>query len=119
MTGSSCAKAMKVTMTVTAKVMATQRWICRTHLFQFNGTSSEDEQTQAPATCAGSFTVPTVQVMAAIAGRLSAAPWMRIRFARGIADGAVANPVRLLGRLLARGDETKNEQDSLHAQRPY
>jgi hypothetical protein len=25
---------------------------------------------------------------------------MRIRFARGIADGAVANPVRLLGRLL-------------------
>src|SRR5262249_20073259 len=30
-------------MTVTVKAMDTQRWICRIHLFQFNGTSSEDE----------------------------------------------------------------------------
>jgi hypothetical protein len=27
-------------MTVTVKAMDTQRWICRIHLFQFNGTSS-------------------------------------------------------------------------------
>ena len=28
-------------MTVTVKAMDSQRWICRTQLFQFNGTSSE------------------------------------------------------------------------------
>ena len=32
-----------LTMTVTVKAMDSQRWVCRTHLFQFNGTSSEDE----------------------------------------------------------------------------
>src|SRR6185436_815820 len=30
-------------MTATVKTMDSQRWICRTHLFQFNGTSSENE----------------------------------------------------------------------------
>src|SRR5262245_26056778 len=30
-------------MTVTVKAMDSQRWICRTHWFQFKGTSSEDE----------------------------------------------------------------------------
>ena len=29
-------------MTATVKAMDSQRWVCRTHLFQFNGTSSED-----------------------------------------------------------------------------
>ena len=38
-----CAKATKLAMTVTVKAMDSQRWICRTHLFQSNGTSSEDE----------------------------------------------------------------------------
>ena len=37
-----CARAMKLAMTVTVKAMATQRCVCRIHLFQFNGTSSED-----------------------------------------------------------------------------
>jgi hypothetical protein len=32
-----------LTMTATVKAMDSQRWVCRTHLFQFNGTSSEDE----------------------------------------------------------------------------
>lgn len=27
-------------MTATVKAMDSQRWVCRTHLFQFNGTSS-------------------------------------------------------------------------------
>ena len=39
----SCTKATMLTMTATVKAMDSQRWICRTHLFQFNGTSSEDE----------------------------------------------------------------------------
>jgi hypothetical protein len=30
-------------MTPTVKAMDSQRWVRRTHLFQFNGTSSEDE----------------------------------------------------------------------------
>jgi hypothetical protein len=29
-------------MTLTVKAMASQRWICRTHLLPFMGTSSED-----------------------------------------------------------------------------
>jgi hypothetical protein len=28
---------MKLAMTVSVKAMDSQRWICRTHLFQFNG----------------------------------------------------------------------------------
>ena len=35
--------ATQLAMTATVKAMDTQRWICRVHLFQFNGTSSEDE----------------------------------------------------------------------------
>jgi hypothetical protein len=35
-----CTTATKLTMTATVKAMDTQRWIYRTHLFQFNGTSS-------------------------------------------------------------------------------
>src|ERR1700676_3275239 len=35
--------ATMLTTTATVKAMDSQRWICRTHLFQFNGTSSEDE----------------------------------------------------------------------------
>jgi hypothetical protein len=38
-----CATATMLTMTATVKAMDSQRWVCRTHLFQFNGTSSEDE----------------------------------------------------------------------------
>src|SRR5215475_2216122 len=34
-----CARATKLAMTVTVKAMDTQRWICRTHLFQFTVTS--------------------------------------------------------------------------------
>ena len=30
---------MTVAMTVTVKTMASQRWVCRIHLFQFTGTS--------------------------------------------------------------------------------
>src|SRR5947209_390738 len=30
-----------LTMTATVKAMDSQRWVCRTHLFQFNGTSFE------------------------------------------------------------------------------
>jgi hypothetical protein len=33
---------MKLAITVTVKAMDTQRWVWRTDLFQFNGTSSED-----------------------------------------------------------------------------
>src|SRR5437867_4465546 len=36
-------KATMLAMTATVKAMASQRWVCRTKLFQFNGTSSEDE----------------------------------------------------------------------------
>jgi len=36
-----------LTMTATVKAMHNQRWVCRNHLFLFNGTSSEDEP--APA----------------------------------------------------------------------
>src|ERR1041385_8801604 len=35
--------ATKLGMTVNVKAMDSQRWVCRSHLFQFNGTSSEDE----------------------------------------------------------------------------
>src|SRR4051794_5006801 len=35
--------ATKLAMTATVKAIDSQRWICRTHVFQFNGTSSEDE----------------------------------------------------------------------------
>src|SRR5258706_13679697 len=35
--------ATKLAMTATVKAMDIQRWICRTHSFQFTGTSSEDE----------------------------------------------------------------------------
>ena len=35
--------ATKLAMTATVKAIDTQRWICRTQLFQFNGTSSENE----------------------------------------------------------------------------
>ena len=38
-----CATATMLTMTATVKTMDSQRWVCRTHLFQFNGTSSEGE----------------------------------------------------------------------------
>src|SRR6516225_846822 len=38
-----CMTATMLTMTATVKAMHSQRWVCRTHLFQFNGTSSEDE----------------------------------------------------------------------------
>src|SRR5438105_7653974 len=41
-----CATATMLTTTATEKAMDSQRWICRTHLFQFNGTSSEDEPKQ-------------------------------------------------------------------------
>src|SRR5688572_902869 len=34
---------MKVTMTLTVKMMDSQRWICRSHLFQFTGIFSRDE----------------------------------------------------------------------------
>jgi len=37
-----CATATKLTITPTVKAMDSQRWVCRTHLFQFNGTSSDD-----------------------------------------------------------------------------
>src|SRR5439155_16335522 len=33
-----CATATMLTMTPTVKAMDSQRWVCRTHLFQFNGT---------------------------------------------------------------------------------
>jgi hypothetical protein len=37
-------------LTMTAvKAMESQRWICRTYLFQSNGTSSEDEPTRIGA----------------------------------------------------------------------
>src|SRR5206468_6311438 len=35
-----CATATMLTMTPTVKAMDSQRWVCRTHLFQFKGTSS-------------------------------------------------------------------------------
>jgi hypothetical protein len=38
-----CTTATMLTMTATVKAMDSQRCVCRTHLFQFNGTSSEDE----------------------------------------------------------------------------
>jgi hypothetical protein len=38
-----CTTATMLTMTATVKAMDSQRWVCRTHLFQFNVTSSEDE----------------------------------------------------------------------------
>ena len=37
-----CTTATPLTMTATVKAMDSQRWVCRIHLFQFNGTSSED-----------------------------------------------------------------------------
>src|SRR3977135_3738373 len=36
------AMATMLTMTATVNAMDSQRWVCRTHLFQFNMTSSED-----------------------------------------------------------------------------
>src|SRR2546425_12137547 len=42
-----CSTATMLTMTATVKAMDSQRWVSRTHLFQFNGTSSEDEQGSA------------------------------------------------------------------------
>ena len=36
-------------MTATVKAMETQRWVCRIHLFQFNGISSEDWNKPAAA----------------------------------------------------------------------
>jgi hypothetical protein len=38
-----CTTAAMLTMTATVKAMDSQRWVCRTHLFQFKVTSSEDE----------------------------------------------------------------------------
>jgi hypothetical protein len=38
-----CATATMLTMTATVRAMDSQRWVYRTHLFQFIGTSSEDE----------------------------------------------------------------------------
>src|SRR5215470_14275353 len=35
-----CATATMLTMTATVKATHSQRWVCRTHLFQFNRTSS-------------------------------------------------------------------------------
>lgn len=40
------AMATMLTMTATVKAMDSQRWVCRTHLFQFNGTSSEVSPTR-------------------------------------------------------------------------
>jgi hypothetical protein len=37
----------KLAMTVSVKIMDTQRCVCRTKLFQFNGTSSEDAPDRA------------------------------------------------------------------------
>src|SRR3954451_24722717 len=37
-------KTTMLTMTATVNAMDSQRWICRTHVFQFNDTSSEDER---------------------------------------------------------------------------
>src|SRR5262245_66368048 len=34
--GSFCVMATMLMMTATVKAMATQRWICRSHMFQFN-----------------------------------------------------------------------------------
>ena len=45
--GSACPNTTIVTMTtVIVNAIDTQRWICRTHLFQRNGTSSEGGQKQ-------------------------------------------------------------------------
>jgi hypothetical protein len=41
--GFSCVKATTLTMTAAVKAMESQRWICRTHLCQFNATSFEDK----------------------------------------------------------------------------
>src|SRR5262249_8059325 len=50
-----CPTAMMLTMTATVKAMHTQRWVCPTHLFQFNGTSSIVlRSTSIHASCAGS-----------------------------------------------------------------
>jgi hypothetical protein len=38
-----CAMATLLMMTAAVKAMDSQRWVCRIHLFQFNGTSSEVE----------------------------------------------------------------------------
>src|SRR5438876_1744619 len=40
--------ATKFAMTVTVKAMESQRWVCRTHSFQFTGTSPEDEPSWDP-----------------------------------------------------------------------
>jgi hypothetical protein len=44
--GCPCPKprATKLAMTVIVKTMDTQRWVCRTELFQFNGTSCHKER---------------------------------------------------------------------------
>jgi hypothetical protein len=49
--GFSRPKATMLTMTATVKAMDSQRWVCRTHLFQFNVTSSEDEPERIGHTC--------------------------------------------------------------------
>src|SRR5258708_33592898 len=36
-------KVMKMAMTIAVKAMDSQRWVCRIHMFQFNGTSSDDK----------------------------------------------------------------------------
>src|SRR5258708_30105391 len=38
-------KVMKMAMTIAVKAMDSQRWVCRIHMFQFNGTSSDDKRT--------------------------------------------------------------------------
>jgi hypothetical protein len=38
-----CTTATRLMMTATVRAMDSQRWVCRTHLFQFTVTSSEDE----------------------------------------------------------------------------
>jgi hypothetical protein len=38
-----CTTVTMLTMTATVKTTDSQRWVCRTHLFQFNVTSSEEQ----------------------------------------------------------------------------
>src|SRR5262249_20757578 len=42
-------KATMLAMTATVKAIDSQRWTCRTHLLQFNGTSFEYELVRKPA----------------------------------------------------------------------
>jgi hypothetical protein len=52
-----------LTMTATVKAMDSQRWICRTHVFQFNGTSFEDELKRIGAPSAAAFVATFADVL--------------------------------------------------------